>query len=58
MAGWTEEYLPSGRMGSTSFGNLSTESQQQFHNSPQNGNTDIYWISASVINELREKATF
>jgi len=51
-------FFMSDRMGSTSLVNLSTESLQQFHNSPQNGNTDIYRISASVINELRGKAKF
>jgi hypothetical protein len=48
----------SDRMGSTSLGKLSTESLQNFHNSHQNGNSDIYWISTSVIEELRENAKF
>lgn len=51
-------FFMSDRMGNTILGKLSTESLQQFHNSPQNGNTDIYWISASVIEELREDAKF
>jgi Tol biopolymer transport system component len=51
-------FFMSDRMGSTSLGKLSTESLQEFHNSPQNGNTDIYWISTSVIEELRVKAIF
>jgi hypothetical protein len=51
-------FFMSDRTGSTSLGKLSTETLQGFHNSPQNGNTDIYWISTSVIEELREKARF
>ena len=51
-------FFMSDRMGSTSLAKLSTETLQQFHNFPQNGNTDIYWISTSVIEELREKARF
>lgn len=51
-------FFMSDRMGNTGLGKLSTETLQQFHNSPQNGNTDIYWISTSVIEELREKAGF
>jgi len=45
-------------MGRMSPGKLSTEMLQEFHNSPQNGNTDIYWVSTSLIEELREKAMF
>jgi hypothetical protein len=48
----------SDRMGSTSLGKLSTEMLQGFHTSPQNGNTDIYWISSTVIDELRKNARF
>ena len=51
-------FFMSDRMGNTSLGKLSTETLQQFHESPQNGNTDIYWISTSVIEELREKTRF
>lgn len=39
-------------------GQLSQESLQTFHNTPQNGNTDIYWISSAIIDELRKKAIF
>ena len=51
-------FFMSDRMGNTSLGKLSTESLQGFHNSPQNGNQDIYWISSSVIDQLRESAKF
>ena len=27
----------------------------ELHNSPQNGNADIYWVDAKIINELKEK---
>ncbi len=32
---------------------LSFEKLQQIHNSPQNGNSDIYWIKATVIDKFR-----
>lgn len=51
-------FFMSDRMGGVSIEQLSLESLQSFHNSPQNGNTDIYWISTSVIDALREKASF
>ena len=51
-------FFMSDRMGNKSLGKLGTESLQNFHNSPQNGNTDIYWISSSVIKELRKNAKF
>jgi len=51
-------FFMSDRMGIGSLGNLSTEALLQFHNSPQNGNTDIYWISSTVIDRLKEKAKF
>jgi len=51
-------FFMSDRIGCMSIGKLSAESLQNFHNSPQNGNTDIYWISASVIEALRKNAKF
>jgi hypothetical protein len=51
-------FFMSDRPGSGITGQLSEESLQNFHNTPQNGNTDIYWISSSVIDELRRKAVF
>jgi Tol biopolymer transport system component len=51
-------FFMSDRMGGPSLEKLSAESLQKFHNSPQNGSTDIYWISTTVIDRLREKAWF
>jgi len=51
-------FFMSDRMGRGSPGRLSTKTLQEFHNSPQNGNPDIYWISTTVIEKLRENATF
>lgn len=51
-------FFMSDRMLSTGLGKLSTESLQNFHNSPQNGSSDIYWISTSVIEQLRANAKF
>ena len=48
-------FFMSDRMGGKSLEMLSTETLQLFHNSPQNGNPDIYWISSSVIEKLKEK---
>ena len=49
-------FFMSDRSGGAITGQLSAASLQDFHNTPQNGNTDIYWISSSVIEELRKKA--
>jgi hypothetical protein len=49
-------FFMSDRQGSNTLDHLSTESLENFHNTPQNGNTDIYWISSSVIDELRVKS--
>jgi hypothetical protein len=51
-------FFMSDRLGGPSLEKLSAESLQNFHNSPQNGSTDIYWISTTVIERLREKARF
>lgn len=51
-------FFMSARMGKDYLNELTAESINRFHNSPQNGNTDIYWISTSVIEELRKKAVF
>jgi hypothetical protein len=51
-------FFMSDRMGKTNITNLSTETLQEFHNSPQNGNTDIYWICTTLIEKLRENAKF
>jgi Tol biopolymer transport system component len=49
-------FFMSDKPGGAITGQLSAASLQNFHNTPQNGNTDIYWISSSVIDGLREKA--
>lgn len=49
-------FFMSNRMNNASLGCLSAESLQNFNNSPQNGNTDIYWICTSVIEELKVNA--
>jgi hypothetical protein len=51
-------FFMSDRMGKANLTKLSTETLHEFHNSPQNGNTDIYWISTAVIEKLRENAKF
>ena len=51
-------FFMSARMGNNRIDVLSRESIDRYYNSPQNGNTDIYWISTSVIEELRSKAIF
>lgn len=51
-------FFMSARMGNNKLETLSSGSLQKFFNSPQNGNTDIYWISASIIEDLRKKAQY
>lgn len=51
-------FFMSARMHKDTLNQLSHQSLQKFHNSPQNGNTDIYWISSSVIDTLRLQAIF
>jgi hypothetical protein len=51
-------FFMSDRAGGKSLEMLSSETLQLFHNSPQNGNPDIYWISSSVIEKLRCNAKF
>ncbi|MEZ4998501.1 MAG: hypothetical protein R2758_13905 [Bacteroidales bacterium] len=51
-------FFMSDRPGGGITGQLSRESMQEFHNTPQNGNTDVYWISSRLIEELRAKAIF
>ncbi len=46
-------FFMSARMGKHKLDKLSSQSLQDFFNSPQNGNSDIYWISTSVIQKLR-----
>lgn len=51
-------FFMSAKMGDHKLERLSRESMQGFSNSPQNGNTDIYWISTSIIEKLREQSQF
>lgn len=37
---------------------LNAKTFHQLRNSPQNGNSDIYWIKADFIDELKKKAVF
>jgi len=37
---------------------LSAKTFNQLRNSPQNGNSDIYWIKSDFIDELKKKAVF
>ncbi|HCV15501.1 MAG TPA: hypothetical protein DF637_04120 [Rikenellaceae bacterium] len=46
-------FFMSAKMGNNTLGVLNTQSLLDFHNSPQNGNTDIYWISSSIIDDLK-----
>jgi len=51
-------FFMSARMENNTLDQLSQQSLNRFHNSPQNGNSDIYWISSSVIDELKLQARF
>lgn len=51
-------FFMSARMGNNTLDQLSQQSLNRFHNSPQNGNSDIYWISYSVIDELKLQARY
>lgn len=51
-------FFMSGQMGHNRLNRLSQQSFQEFYNSPQNGNSDIYWISSSIIDELKVHARF
>jgi len=51
-------FFMSGRMDGRKIDVLTAKTLEQHHNSPQNGNTDIYWIGTSVVEALRSKAIF
>lgn len=40
------------------YGTLTKDNLYEIYNSPQNGNSDIYWIKADFINVLKQKAIF
>ncbi len=42
----------------SNLGELSAEKFYKLHNSPQNGNSDIYWVSTDFINDLKKDAVF
>lgn len=51
-------FFMSDRMGGASLGKLSRETLQEFHDSPQNGNPDIYWVSSAVIDRFRGQQVY
>jgi hypothetical protein len=51
-------FFMSDRTGSIIPGKLGRETLQEFHNSPQNGNPDIYRVSSALIEKLKEHAKF
>lgn len=51
-------FFMSDRMGSGSLAKLSRETLQEYHNSPQNGNPDIYRVSSALIEKLKGQAKF
>jgi len=34
---------------------LTADTINKLYNSPQNGNPDVYWISTSIIDELKDR---
>ncbi len=51
-------FFMSSRMDESPSSEYSEEFFNKLHLSPRNGNTDIYWISSSVIEKLRSQAVF
>ncbi|HSH19656.1 MAG TPA: hypothetical protein VLA03_04350, partial [Draconibacterium sp.] len=51
-------FFMSTRINNTITANLTYSELKKLHNSPENGNSNIYWMKADFINELKEKATF
>lgn len=51
-------FFMSSRLDASILKPLSAKNLEQFHNSPQNGSTDIYWISTSFIDSLRLRTEF
>lgn len=37
---------------------LTLKGLKEIHNLPENGNSNIYWMKADFIKDLKEKATF
>ena len=51
-------FFMSSRTENKNEGLLSYKTLQRIHNSPENGNSNIYWMKADFINVLKEKATY
>lgn len=51
-------FFMSARMDGRKLDVLTARSLEHLHHSPQNGNTDIYWIGTAVVEALRSKAIF
>lgn len=51
-------FFMSARSDSSTLNPLSAETMHRYHNSPQNGNSDIYWISTSIIDSLRNNTHY
>lgn len=51
-------FFMSDRPGIQEIDGFSQSSLTHFYNSPQNGNSDIYWISTSIIDDLKKKSIF
>ena len=63
---WSAAVTPNGKylffmsaiQGNNKISELNAQAFQNFHNAPQNGNTDIYWINTSFIDDLRKQAIY
>jgi len=51
-------FFMSARTNPQEKGNLTYKKFQEMYDSPENGNSNIYWMKADFINDLKEKATF
>lgn len=51
-------FFMSARTGANNFNELSYTNLVKMHNSPENGNSNIYWMKSDFIQDLKEKATF
>ena len=51
-------FFMSARTNPKEKGNFTYKKFQEMHSSPENGNSNIYWIKADFINDLKERTTF
>lgn len=51
-------FFMSARTNPTEKEKISWQKFQEMHDSPENGNSNIYWMKADFIQDLKEKATF